>query len=113
MNPGVYGPLDSAINLYTGLPINKQRVSKPTPFGVRSGSVTNFEVCSGSVRGLFGIRSGFVRGRPGFVQGPFGVCSGFGQGPFGIRSESVLGLFGVRSRALRGAFGIRILLSSA
>ena len=27
MNPGVYGPLDSATNLYTGLPINKQRVS--------------------------------------------------------------------------------------
>ena len=28
MNPGVYGPLDSATNFYTGLPINKQRVSK-------------------------------------------------------------------------------------
>ena len=27
MNPGVYGPLDSATNLYIGLPINKQRVS--------------------------------------------------------------------------------------
>ena len=27
MNPGVYGPLDSATNLYTGLPISKQRVS--------------------------------------------------------------------------------------
>ena len=27
MNPGVYGPLDSATNLYTGLPINKQMVS--------------------------------------------------------------------------------------
>ena len=27
MNPGVYGPLDSATNLYTGLPINRQMVS--------------------------------------------------------------------------------------
>ena len=27
MNPGVYGPLDSATNLYTGLTINKQMVS--------------------------------------------------------------------------------------
>ena len=30
MNPGLYGPLDSATNLYTGLPINRQRVSKAT-----------------------------------------------------------------------------------
>ena len=35
MNPRVYGPLDSATNLYTGLPIDKQRVSTGTFASVR------------------------------------------------------------------------------
>ena len=49
MNPGVYGPLDSATNLYTGLPINKQMVST---FVKRPGSALINQKCAGD--GFFG-----------------------------------------------------------
>ena len=48
MNPGVYGPLDSATNLYTGLPINKQMVSREIGFSHPEGSVRQGEASPAS-----------------------------------------------------------------